>query len=414
MNRFVTNKKQLLQLNTVALLVYILFCVFYGFNLSEEIMFSSTDSKGYLEVSNWIFNGEATQYTEKRPLLYPLLIGIPYQVFGVFGIWGLQVLCWLGTINFVFFGVKKWSNSIVLAWFSSVFIMLNLSLIILTFQGITEIVTTALLAYFFYFIGSNRKERKSLYFIHGILLILIALTLVKPLFYYPTLIVLVLLPIFYLKQYRKRPRVILKLVLILLPLLLQMTLVKVRHDTFKVSAIGSETFTNYYFSKCVRDIDGLDNIESVAHSNGLNTDEKIDYMIEHKGVFAFQFFENLSLNIKGDPLYFRPKEGVTSLPYSFMIHYNNVTFPLHLLGVLLMLTTIFLSLRKKEYDNLVPVLFIGGLSSYFIITSGLSFWQGDRLVLPSIALWVPLYAVLILFTVKRFKKKRPPAKPVDE
>jgi hypothetical protein len=170
-NRLILHKKQVIQLNGVAIFMFALFCILQDFPLSEEVMFFSADSKGYLEVSNWIFSGEETNYLIKRPLLYPLVVGLPHQLFGIYGIWGIQALCWLSTVNFLFFGVKKWTGKSSISWLVAVLFLLNFSLMALTFHAITEIVTTTLLAYFFYFIVSNRKKRTSIYFIHGVLII---------------------------------------------------------------------------------------------------------------------------------------------------------------------------------------------------------------------------------------------------
>ena len=393
-----STKTQLIFLSVLALSFYFICWIWLDFELSLESMFSSTDSKGYLEIINWMFDGTETLYTDKRPMLFPILIGIPYQIAGAIGIWIFQIICWLLTINFTFLGAKKWSGKQSIAWISAGVIAINLTLISLTFQGLTEIVTCTLLSIFFYHITSFKRNSNSTKFGNLAVLILISLTLVKPLFYYPTLLAILLLIIAYAKQYRRNPKLIIYPLIILLPLLLQMTFVKVNYGSFTVSTIGKDTFTNYYFSKCVSDIDHMTIDQSIDYSNKMSTDEKVNYMLENKGEFAFQFFENIELNIKGEPIFLKKNHARRSTAgYSFMTAYNQLCFPFHILGALLLIVSSIIAFFKKEYQMLIPLLFVGGLSSYFIITSGLSFWQGDRLVIPAIAIWVPLYVTLIYF-----------------
>jgi hypothetical protein len=179
-----------------------------------------------------------------------------------------------------------------------------------------------------------------------------------------------------------------------------MSLVKVKYGAFKVSIIGKDTFNNYYFAKTVREIDGLEIDESIVFANALASSERISYMQDNAAVFVHQFFENIELNIKGEPVYLDIgiKDNSAAL-FEFMSHYNRGTFLFHILGLLSSLITIVFTWRKKKYDTLVPILFLSGLSTYFIVTSGISFWQGDRLVVPAIALWAPLYMSLLSFRI---------------
>lgn len=402
-----STKKQLLILILISSAFYFICWTYFGFELSEEMMFSSTDSKGYLDVVNWIFGGNETIYTAKRPLLFPLIIGLPYQLFGVAGIWILHFCCWLLTISFTFSGLKKWTNNSTIAWIASSILILNISLIALTFQGITEIVSTALLSLFFYHIARGKKNESKTRFGNIAVLILVLLTLVKPLFYYPTLIGITILLIVNFKVYIKNFKSIIYPVIIVLPLLFQMTFMKVNHGTFAVSTIGKETFNNYFFAKTVRDIEGLDEEESQEFVHELSRQQQKDYLMQNKGMFIKEFFQNIEFNIKGEPMYltsdFAPK---SILGFEFMAAYNRTTFPLHILGLLLLIITSIVLYIRKEYSLMFQIVFIGGLSTYYIITSGISFWQGDRLVLPSIALWAPLYVFLIYFVVKKFKTQK--------
>jgi len=407
MDFLATNKREFLLLNAIALLVYTFFCLLHNFPLSENLMFSSTDSKGYFEVSQWILWGEETNYLSKRPLLYPFLIGVPQLLFGAAGVWLFQVGCWFLLINSVFFGVRKWTQNTIAAWISAGILLLNFTLVAMTLHALTEVVTATLLGCLFYFVARHRQERKSLYFIQGVVLYLMALTLVKPLFYYPLLIILLLAPICYFRLYKRNVFAILKLGLIIVPLILQMSLVWSTSGKFKVSTIGEETFISYYFAQTVRQIEGLDEAESIAFSKKLSNVERKRYMKNHDSDFTHRFFENIDLNIKAEPVFLEPKKKSDSnLLYDFMTHYNRGTFLIHLIGLLLMIVCLFVFWRQKDFENLVVLILVGGLSTNFICTSGISFWQGDRLVVPAIALWAALYPGLFFSLVKHFKNRK--------
>ena len=72
----------------------------------------------------------------------------------------------------------------------------------------------------------------------------------KPLFIWLVIIVLfIILPVFYLKKYIVTPKNLFILLLVLTPLLFQITLMKVKYDTYSISKIGSKTFRNYFLSQ---------------------------------------------------------------------------------------------------------------------------------------------------------------------
>ena len=391
-----TNRKQLVLLNAVAILSFILCWIWLGFELSEEAMFSSNDSGSYLDVAKWILQGEETLATSIRPIFYPILIGIPYLIFGATGIWVLQFACWLITVNLTFLSAKKWSNNPRVGWLATIGIILNLSFIALTFHALTEVVTTALLAVLFYHVVSYSKKYDEVKFGVKLLLIFVALTLVKPAFFYPTIFCFILVLFGYRKSYRVTPKKLIFPLLIIIPILLQMTIVQVRHGSFTVSKIAGVTFEHYYYAQCVRNIEGIeDNQESIAFVDEMSSGERKDYILEHKGVFVAQFAENVILNLKSDPV-FLDGEYVdkSDLAFNYMRYYNVFALLVNVLGIALLSILFLRAFFKRDKEVWIPLLCIGGLSSYFLFTTGLSFWQGDRLVLPAIALWMPLFAVL--------------------
>lgn len=391
-----SDRKQLIILNTVAVASFVFCWIWLGFELSEEAMFTTSDSRSYLEVTKWMFFGDETISTSVRPVLYPTLMGIPYLVFGVIGVWILQFACWLLSVNLTFLSAKKWSNNRTVGWIAATIIILNLSFIALTFHALTEVVATALLSVLCYHVVSYSKRYNQAQFGFKLLLIFVLLTLIKPVFYYPTLLCLILIIFAYRKHYRLSPKKLLFPLLIIVPILLQMIFVQVKHGSFAVSTIAGVTFKNYYFAQCVRGIEKTeDEQSSIQFVNEMNSEERLNYMLDNKGVFVVQFAENLILNIKADPVFLESdfvKKSKTS--YSFMQLYNLFSLLVIVIGTILLVLLFLFAFFKRNKEMWIPLFCIGGLSSYYLFTTGLSFWQGDRLVLTSIALWIPLYSVL--------------------
>lgn len=391
-----SNKKELVILNAVAVIFFIVCWVLLGFQLNEETMLSSGDSQSYLDVARWIVGDGEGSSTLIRPVLYPILMGVPYMIFGVVGVWILQFACWLLAVNLTFLSVKKWSKNQLTAWISATVLILNLSFVALTFHGLAEVVTTALLSVLFYPVVSYAGKYNHVRFGVKLLLIFVALTLVKPVFYYPMLACLGFILVAHRKYYLQMPKKLVYPLLIILPILLQMTLVQVRHGDFTVSKIGGITFKDYYFAQCVREIENIDDEqESKDFVYKMNSEQRLDYVIEHKGAFAAQFVENIVLNVKSDPIFLENEVVKTSSPaYVFMQKYNLFGLLINAFGFVILAVLFLWAFFKRKKEIWIPLLCTGGLLSYFLFATGLSFWQGDRLVLPAIALWVPLYAVL--------------------
>ncbi len=401
------NRKQFFVLNTVSISLYSVCSVLLGFEISESSMFATNDSNSYIAVADWIFGGEITGHTAKRPLLFPLMMVLPYKIAGIYGIWFLQFSCWLVGINLCVRAVVRWSKKELIGWIVLGILLSNLSLIAMTFHALSEIPTFFFLSLLLHFIVTKIDRFRSIYFIHGILFFLVLLTLIKGVFYYMVLLCLVMLIVFYGRKYLKTPRSIAWLALILVPLFAQMSIVKKLHGEFVVSTIGGDTFDNYYFAKAMSEIEGSDRGEVIQYIGTLTSQEKKGYILNHKKEFYEQFVGNVKENIEGDPIYLnlgRPKQNLGAFVYMKII--NRLIFILHWFGLIVILINLYLAFRFKRFKDLTLILIIAGLMAYYILTTGLSFWQGDRLVLPSIALWSVLYPVMIMMTIHQIKRIR--------
>jgi len=389
-------RKQLIIFNVLAITFFFSCWLLLGFDLSDAAMFQTPDAQSYLEVSNWIFKGEQTISTSIRPVLYPAILGSAYFIFGHIGVWALQFILWMLTLNITFKTVVNWSGSPKIAWVSAIVLMVNLSLMAHTFQGLTEVLTAALLSLLFYHVVNYSGKYNQPVFGLKLLLIFVSLTLVKPVFFYPTVLCLILTLFAYGKVYLSSLKKLLYLILIIVPILLQMTLVQAKHGSFQVSQIAGITFDNYYFAQCVRGIEGIeDERESKEFVSQMSSDEKMDYLLQNKGTFVKQFAENVVMNLKAtSDLLDKQFVNHSRIAFGYMKYYNFLGLLINVLGAILLASLIMVAFFKRKRQEWIPLFIIGGLLNYFLFTTGISFWQGDRLVLPAIALWIPLYAVL--------------------
>jgi len=391
-------------LNCIVIGLYFTVLLNLKTGISNKIMYSTPDSITYLSVAHWLESGIETENTEYRPILYPLLILISSKVSGVYGIWFLQFLFWLFTVNLTFQSVYNLTENYFCGYVSTILIASNFSLIALTLHALTEVATAFLLSVLIFFISNNYKKYRELFFIHGILAVLVLLTILKPVFLIPLLVALfIILPLGYIKNYIVDPIKILILFFILLPFFTQLAIMKVKYNSFSVSKIGEKTFTNYLFARGLGKIEKINRTKSIKKANSFSGKEKLNYLIANKKIYFLTYFSNLKNNIKSYPTFLSYPKGFVHVPFrNYMIYVNTIYYYIHMMFILPIIYLLYLFFKKNDYDNLIVLLIMAGLSYYYILATGVSFWQGDRLVLPSIAIWVCLYLFTIFSLIKIF------------
>lgn len=374
-------------------------------------MFSTPDSQEYLNVSNEIFNFSVTELSDKRPFLYPLLIMLSYKPMGVFGLWGLQFLFWLVSINLIYLSVKRITGNRKISLTASLIIALNLSYLALTLHGLTEVTTIFLLSLLIFFISFNIDKKHTLFFLHVCLLLVSLLTVVKPLFFIPAILVLfVILPIFYLKQYISRPQYLTWLVISIAPLFFQMTIMKAKHGSFSISNIGSTTFRAYILTQGLYKnnysvLNKPSYYEVQKKALNLSSMEAASYILKNKTIFLNLYFNNIKENINASPTFLLfPKDFGHELFARYMKNVNRIYYYFHILFFLPVVLSIFSVLRRKETEWLVLMVFSSFLTYYILLSSGISFWQGDRLVISSLPIWIFLYSLVLKYIFDKEKK----------
>ena len=388
----------ILIINLIAVSVY--FAIFSNLNygISEEIMFSTPDAKGYQDVATWISSGGGYGKTLQRPFLVPLLIWVS-SMFGVFGFWLLQFLFWLISINLVFLALKDISNKYIFSYLGAAIIISNISLITVTLHALAEITTMLLLSWLVYFIVVNRSRMKSVYFIHGCIGILALLTVAKPAFQMPLLGVLALLPIFYIKQYIRRPKNLAFLGLMMLPILVQLTIMKVEHDELAISKIGDTTFRDYFFARGISSKNKISMGEARTRAKELSREEQFEYIKEHEDFYYDLYWRNLEENINGYSYFLQYPKGMEHpVMEEYMLDWNCNAYSIHQYAIYFILFACLLLLFRRSFNELLLVLFFTCLIAYYLLITGITFWQGDRLVIPVTVTWSFVY-VYVLYVI---------------
>jgi len=398
------NLKQLIKFNVICLFCY--FLIFFNLDLTinSDLLFLTTDSKEYLYTSTEFFSFD-TGYSYTRPFLYPLIIIFTYYPFGAFGLWFIQFIFWIGSVNLIFLTLVKLTQHITFSFIASFLFIINITIIVLTFHGLTELTTIFLLSILSYYLSKYLSSIRTLKVLHVSLFLLTLLTVVKPLFYLPFLFVLfIICPIFYWREYKKTPKKLAQLFLVLLPLLFQMSMMKMKYDKFTVSEISSLTFKKYILAQIIERKDGVSRDCSIIMANEIKPSEIRSFITQHKFHFNILFFQNLTANINGDPSYLSiPKNHEHPKFKKFMIKLNSFYYQVHFIAISPLLICLLILLFKKEFAKSIFIFALSSCVLYIFLTSGISFWQGDRLTIIAVPLFTIIYGYLIYFYFTFFK-----------
>lgn len=364
-------------------------------------MFVATDAKEYGEIARWLMGHGDTAYTQTRPLLYPALIALPYELGGIYGIWLLQVAAWILSLDLLFSACYRWTNKYMLSFLVAALFAANISAIAISFHALTEMMTILGLAVLVWLIARFKNDYHNVRFGNYMVLLFALLTLIKPVFYYPFLISVLVFLVFNFKQYRSNlKKAVMPLVAVGL-ILIQMSLVKVRHDAFTVSTISHKTFVDYLLTQGYATEENLEFEEALARTRHMSSKQQVDYIRAHFQMYWDLFNQNVDNNIHGEPVYL----NLTSRYQRVLIDTFNYRMNLemrqwHERFLMLISTLLAFLLFARKWKFFIPLLISEGILFYYLFATGLSFWQGDRLTLPVIAIWPILYVIVIFELAK--------------
>ena len=367
-----------------------------SYPVTPAFMFAAADATEYRQVSQWILHGTETNGTIVRPYLYPLLIGIAHGIGGVTAIWIMQAMAWLLSILIVNHAVLVISRSKVLAWSAALLLLTNLSFFALTYHALTEVLTVLSLSTLSAHVLIRSQTFRSPKY-HAINLVLLSLlSLLKPVFF-PLIPIYLFVIAVVLIRWKVFDRRLILIPLALLPLIPQFGIMIHRHDHFGISRIGPHTFKYYLFARGYAETNELEIDEARVVISGMTQTEIRSYFLDHWNSYLNIYFTILEDNIyyAGDYTMNMVPGNERPLAGSFIDRLNKFYCFLHVLSMTGCLILIVSLIKVGKSAKALSYLTILGLSMYVLFTSGVSFWQGDRLILPAMAAWSILYPIVL-------------------
>lgn len=405
--------RQIVTFNIISLTIYFSFFIFVlnHFDLNE-LIFSSSDSKEYRDFGMWLLNHKNGYCSDVRPFLYPFISQLFFYLGGGIAIWFMQFLFYWISINLLFISLLKMTENSLLSFVGGLIFSSNFTFILMTMHGLTEVSVIFLLSVFVFNITLIFQEKLKFKNILIIVFLFSLLTVIKPVF---SIFIWISLGILFLKFYKKVKYFssLLLIVLSISPLLIQISIMKLNHNDFFISKIGDITLRDYYFRKLYADVNTIpfnislgpnesDLKQIVKITDTASTNEIINYSLSHPYSSVKTYSEILFANIN---THSEIINGLHFISFSkWMENVNTAYFYIHLLFLVLII--LFVKKTFKSYGKklwlLVSIYFI---SCFIILISGISFWQGDRLVLPAMPLWIYTYIFFTNLIYQMFVKK---------
>lgn len=399
--------------------------IFYSLQLVNNIFdvdYRPPDSPTYIESADLLYNHLGPHPT--RPMGYALILGIPYlfsqnpsQNSTVIYNGCLNLILWIGTILMLFNTLKLFASNKISFVATCIFIICvgniaNIGLIL------TETLTTFILTLTGYLFFKYTKICKPEYLTWAVGLLNI-LVLVKPGMIYLALTVNILLIFYLIKEYRSFSlKIIYPIILSLGIILIQSLSVYQKYGNFTISYIDKITWYYYLGSEAYASVKDISYEEEKLirekKLRGLTWEEKYDVskddlkyqMKNNPGAIGSNYILNIiensfgySLGIKAAKTSGSKFHEIAKLLLIKLSQLQNVFFTL-----LAVLMSIYIIFHLKVLN--IAVFYSLGSTIYIILTSGISFWQGDRfhLVFYPIVIMVLFYILSVSFRRERFIK----------
>lgn len=381
------------------------FIALYAWNFPaalDRFLFLSDDSKQYHDFGKWLW-GDGRSCSDVRPFLFPLLLQLCLKAGGPVFFWCFHFLLYIGSGLLMTHTVQRTTRSPIIATIALLLYSMNFSVAVLTLHALTEITGIFFITLLVYFLLSEQERhpnRRVLVFLCACLL-----ALVKPLFLYPALFILAWM----LWQeggelLRRRAKALLLLFALLLTAT-QPLLMKLNYGRFFFSQIGEITLRDYYYEKLYADVNGIPlDLRSGGSEADLarirsavkdaRTGDIAHYTLQHfpQAVRTYSDIVNTNLNVGSELV---SAAGGPPFFERTMHYMKTIVLVLHALALLSFL--LLLVRNRFRFAAFPPGLLPAYLLVlYILLASGISFWQGDRLVVIAVTGWLSVYPLLFL------------------
>jgi len=380
-------------LNLTAILFYIFIAAKFNYiDKLESSIWSVPLTGGYRNVADYLFKGlqgSPPYASEYRPFLYPLILGsLRYLSNSVYAIWFMQFLFWIFSLNLIALSVRVFTNRWLFIIISYIIFAANISIISLTFKAITVTTVIFLLSLWIFLFMKYDMSNLGLTSVFLLTLVLSLLAVLKPVFQLHLL--LFLLYVFF--KHIRRPKVYPAILIALIPVIIQLSFMVKVHNVFSLSTISGITFKRYLAAKvyAVTEHNSADNksIEQARlKTQNLNYRQIFKYFYRHPYPVSFAYLQNVITENMLVPSHFAGDLGYVTRKI------NTICFYLHFIFFPLLIYTIIAARNNLSFKMIFLYVFF----LLIIITAGISFWQGDRLTIVSLPLWLIVYTSVLNF-----------------
>ena len=361
----------------------------------DNNMWWAADARDYKETGDFFFGNSETTVLNRRPWLYPFIVGALRQ-FSPFdpdySLWAVQFIMWLATAAFTFGGVLRATKRMPVAIFATGIFWTHPSIIVLTFHGMTETLNTLLLAIFAFVVLKPREANKKwaenkeywLIFLMSLLLV------IKPTYQ----IQLAILLIYILVKSFEKWRILRfwgKIALALIPLWIQIFLSWQILGAPLISDVAAPTLKYWtvtrVYAKAENTTLSLPEIATIVED--WTTEEEIVYLLNNKKAWLSVYFDNLvNEGLLADSYFIINADNPMNIAIRTL---NKWHFYLHLL--ILPLMGYLLLFNYKGKWEAIWMIYLTFLIQ--ILASGVSSDQGDRLIITAMPLWIVAYAFVL-------------------
>jgi hypothetical protein len=377
-------------LNVVAVVAYALVAFQMGFfsHLSDTL-FWSPDSHTYRDVGQWLLGAASNPLeSQHRPFLYPLLLGLAEKLGGAPGIWILNLVCWFGMLNVTAAATLRMTGRLTIAAVVFLVLATNASLIVLSFEAITESLTAFLESVWILGLAFSRLPPTRPREAAMLLLPISLLTVVKPQFQFQLVIALVLLAITIWRLRKGRAALAVAVVACCVPVGFQLGLMATANHMLAISDSGEAEFKLYYASQVYATINGLpdDLVAARVEVGRLSNRQAAAFLLDHPGTAINTLVSNLHRNLTSGSNFVDPTQA--PLLADTIRNTNRLYLKLHVVFLPIVCLAIW---RRRDLRLLLLYLF----AVLVTLLPSLIVDQGDRYIELALPLWAAAYGLAV-------------------
>jgi len=405
-------KKDTFILNGILILYWILLFLLSPFYPSIQLSHELFDAGTYLSSAEAYFHFQAGEFTDIRCWLASCFLWTIDFIGGAWLTFIVHTLFWLASANLIYHSVYTITNVLAYRIVAVVLFSLNVSLFYSSFLLLTEITCMFLLSLFlFSTVRAFKKGFTARYFIK-MLFVFSILSVIKPVFWYPFLFILIVGIVIFAKTiFITNKKMMVWFFIALLPVVFQLTFMKIHHNVFNLSTIGGHTFTYYFVAQGIRKINGRSTSdEDIEYgrkaAEKMTKSEQIDFILNNKMIYTSLYLKNVTNNIC-DKVTINPRYKKPFVEKMSSFYNSGISFPLFLVFLLIFIVLFFVDVWNKKLLKHWLIYALGIMFYYIVFTSAISLWSGDRLTAYTIPIWIVLYILLYKrLSIKSWFKKK--------